>query len=447
MYCYINYMSPVHYPVSGGTAKDIADSLQNGIRTGGFVPDQALPSVRGLAEELAVAPGTVAAAYKLLGDRGFVVGRGRQGTVVRPRPSADSRSASAPVGPGVVDLASGQPAADLLPTIDPAGRTTGPAAAPDVLVRPELVAVARTRLTRDGVPADHLTVAGGGLDGIHRVLSAQLRPGDLVAVEDPGWPNALDLVAALRLRPWPMAVDESGPRPAALAAALRAGVRAVIVTSRAQNPTGAYVTAGRAAELRTVLAGHPETVVIEDDHAAELAGAELATLAGATRSWAFVRSTSKPYGPDLRLAVVAGDAATIAEVEARTAMTSGWVSTLLQGLVVQLWTDPAVAQTVRRAGLTYDLRRDGLLRALADRTITAIGATGINVWVPVPDETAVATRLLQDGWAIAPGARFRQASGPGVRITVSGLTEAAVPRLADDLAAALSGRRAGRPSS
>jgi DNA-binding transcriptional MocR family regulator len=268
------------------------------------------------------------------------------------------------------------------------------------------------------------------------VLSARLRPGDLVAIEDPGWGNALDLVAALGLRPYPLELDAEGPRPESLRAAVRAGARAVVVTSRAQNPTGAFLTHRRADELRSVLAETPQTLVIEDDHAAELAGVELATLAGTTEHWAFLRSTSKPYGPDLRLALVAGDEDTIARVDGRMRTSSGWVSTLLQRLVLDLWTSSEATAVVAAAGATYDRRRRGLITALAERGIIATGRTGVNVWVPVADETAVVTGLLRAGWAVAPGARFRQAASPGVRITISALTEATIPRLADDLAAA-----------
>ena len=95
-------------------------------------------------------------------------------------------------------------------------------------------------------------MTAGALDGIERVLTAHLRPGDRVAVEDPGWANLLDLLAALGFSAEPIRVDDDGPLAADVARALRRGVRAVVVTTRAQNPTGAAVSAARATELRAV---------------------------------------------------------------------------------------------------------------------------------------------------------------------------------------------------
>jgi DNA-binding transcriptional MocR family regulator len=108
-------------------------------------------------------------------------------------------------------------------------------------------------------------------------------------------------------------------------------------------------------------------LLIEDDHAAELAGVPLHTLCGVTRSWAFARSASKPYGPDLRVAVLAGDEATIARVVGRMRIGAGWVSTLLQQLLLRLWRDGAAEQTVTAAAAAYDWRRRGLCNALSAR--------------------------------------------------------------------------------
>ena len=259
-----------------------------------------------------------------------------------------------------------------------------------------------------------IAIAGGALDAIERLLGAHLRAGDKVAVEDPGWANLLDLLAALGLHAQPMPVDDEGPTTQGLKAALAAGVRAVIVTSRAHNPTGAAVTSARAAALRSILAEHPELLVIEDDHAAQLSVEPLHALAG--------RDPELGVRPVGEQAVRAGPAAgrgrrrreTIARVEGRQRLGTGWVSTILQRLVVALWTSPEVAALVDEARDSYEARRAALVAALTDRGLAASGRTGINVWVPVPDETAAVARLRDDGYAVAPGALFRLASPPGV---------------------------------
>jgi DNA-binding transcriptional MocR family regulator len=107
------------------------------------------------------------------------------------------------------------------------------------------------------------------------------------------------------------------------------------------------------------------------------------------------------------------------------------VSTLLQRLVVRLWRDPEVAAAVASAGESYETRRRALVAALAERGLGTGGRSGINVWVPVPDETRAVTALRDAGYGVAPGSLYRLASPPGVRITVSGLALADVGRLAD----------------
>ncbi|MDH6545804.1 DNA-binding transcriptional MocR family regulator [Streptomyces sp. SPB4] len=437
------------YRITGRRASDIAASIETGVGSGALAPGAVLPPMRELAGELGVNPNTVAAAYRTLRERGVIETDGRRGSRVRARPATAPRdSLRTAVPEGVRDVAEGNPDVSLLPSLDAALAAAARwyARKPPLYgqdpVLPDLARIARADLDADGVPAGPVAVTSGALDGIERVLAAHLRPGDAVAVEDPGWGAMLDLVPALGLRTLPVAVDDEGPVPAAVERALDEGARALVVTARAQNPTGAAVGAARARELRELLARHPGVLVIDDDHGHGIVDVPLCPLSGVTRHWALVRSTAKAYGPDLRLAVLTGDAVTLDRVRGRQRLGPGWVSRLLQRTVVELWTSGALdKEAVARS---YGLRRDGLIAALAERGVRAHGRSGMNVWVPVADETAVVTRLMTAGWAVTAGARFRVEAGPGVRITVSGLSPAEVGPLADAVAAAVRPASGGR---
>lgn len=213
---------------------------------------------------------------------------------------------------------------------------------------PDLLALAGAAFRADGVPDGALAVTAGALDAIDRILATQLRSGDAVAVEDPGWGSLLDLLPAHGLRTVPVALDDAGPLPASLAAALAAGARALVVTDRAQNPTGAALTASRAAELRTVLAEYPDTLLIEDDHGHGIVDLPFHGLAvgsdrrSVTTRWVVIRSMAKAFGPDLRLAVLTGDQDTVDRLLGRQRLDTGWVSHLLQCTAAELWrTDAA----------------------------------------------------------------------------------------------------------
>jgi DNA-binding transcriptional MocR family regulator len=148
---------------------------------------------------------------------------------------------------------------------------------------------------------------------------------------------------------------------------------------------------------------------------------------------------SKAYGPDLRLAVLAGDRRTIERVHGRLRLGPGWVSRLLQDLAVRMWCDGAATELVHQARGRYAHNRAALRDALAERDVKAHGRSGLNVWVPVPDETVAITRLLNAGWAAAPGTRFRMDTPPGMRITVADLKDDEIEPLADAIAEAIHG--------
>jgi DNA-binding transcriptional MocR family regulator len=92
---------------------------------------------------------------------------------------------------------------------------------------------------------------------------------------------------------------------------------------------------------------------------------------------------------------------------------------------------------VQRAAALYTERRDSLVRALAARDIVAHGRSGLNVWVPVPEEVPVVQSLLAAGFAVSAGERFRLRTGPAIRVTIATLAPAMVPALADAIVTSL----------
>lgn len=429
----------LQYPIAGEDARTIVESIEDGVQKGQIPHGAMLPTVRALATALKVSPTTVAAAYRTLRTRGILSAQGRRGTRISARPPVTSRPVVS-IPRGLRNLIQGSPDPQLLPDLR--------ALAPKLVLRPrlygettnrpQLLALAAEQFTADRIPARALAIMGGALDAIERVLQAHARPGDRVAVEDPGYSEIFDLLGALGLIAEPVAIDDHGLLPDRLEQVLKSGVVAAIFTPRAQNPTGAALDEPRARELRKVFDRYSDVMVIEDDHAGLVAGVPALTVCHEKKTrWAVVRSVSKSLGPDLRLAVVAGDTTTTARVEGRQSLGAGWVSHILQEIVENLWSDPATTKKLQVAAKTYKERREALIRALRAHGITAHGCSGLNVWIPVREEGSLITSLSAAGWAVRGGERYRIKSPSAIRVTIATLQPTEAVKLAEDIARSL----------
>jgi len=427
------------YRIKASGAAELARELEARVAAGELPPGQRLPPVRRLAAQVGLSPATVAAAIADLRRRGIVVSEPRRGVRIGSAPPLGIPVPAMPVPAGARDLSSGNPDPALLPDLR-AALAHAHAAGRRLYGEPQALAELLELAARQF--AEHLCVLSGAMDAIERVAQAHLRPGDRVAVENPGYAALYDVLRAQALELEPVPVDPRGMLPDQLELALARGASAVVITPRGQNPTGAALDAARAAELRGVLERFPQALVVEDDHLGALAGVPAHTLlrgaAESRRRWAVTRSVAKALGPDLRLAVLAGDAHTIARVQGRQQRGPGWVSHILQATVLELWRDPSVHELVERASATYARRRQLLLERLSEHGLPATGASGLNVWLAVPEEASVTGALMQRGWVLAPGAPHRlHGAAPALRITISTLLEPEAERLARDLAHAL----------
>lgn len=424
------------YHITGGSVEGITTSIEDGVVSGALPPGNALPSIRALAADLGVSPSTVAGAYRELRRRGVIVTHDRSKTVVSHRPPLRTR-VRPELPPGVTDLGSGNPDPRLMPDLTEALQSLTPpprryGEAPAV---PELTDRVRAWFERDGIDGE-LVVISGALDGLERALRVHLRVGDRVGLEDPGYTGMLDLVRALGLVPVPLGVDERGVLPDQLAAAAPS-LDALLLSPRAQNPTSAAIDATRADELRAAIAPHPALLVIEDDHASDIAGAPHHPIAPGRERWAVVRSMTKLLAPDLRVGVLIGDDSTVNRVAGHQTLGPGWVSHVLQHLTLALWERADDDGLLDHARATYATRRGAVVDRLRSHGVAATGESGLNVWVPVAEETPVVQSLLQRGWVVTAGEAYRIDASPGLRVTVAELEAEDGVRFADDLAEVL----------
>jgi DNA-binding transcriptional MocR family regulator len=427
--------------VTDRSARGIAAAVGRMVSGGELKTGARLPTVRALAAALGVSPMTVSEAWQLLIGDGLVETRGRGGTWIvdgaRTTGGFGSRRRTAATAAAVGwDLSTGVPDPALLPDLGPSlGRVGRRALTTSYLaeaVVPQLEELLRARWP---FTPEAMTVVDGAGDALDRIVSLTLRRGDRVAVEDPTYPPLLDLLAGVGAEVIGLELDAHGIRPAALAAAVKLGPVALYLQPRAHNPTGVSMTPSRAARLARVL--QPTgMLVVEDDHAGDIAVSPPVSLgAHLPDRTVHIRSFSKSHGPDLRLAAVGGAATVIRALEHRRRLGSGWSSRLLQHVLVELLTDEATTASVAAARASYASRREAAVGALRDRGVAVGGQDGINIWVPVADETHATLTLAAAGIGVAPGAPFSvSTTTPNhVRVT-AGLVAAGADRLADALA-------------
>lgn len=429
----------------GRSSRGIASAISRLARNGDLRAGERLPTVRALAERLGTSPTTVSEAWHALGRSGIIDPRGRLGTFVRDErmPMASRRYRTVTQRPSQyrLDLSTGVPDPDLLPDLRRAvERVSRRSLTNSYIDAPLLPALDEHLRERWPFPVEALTVVDGAMDALDRILSASIGMGDRVIVEDPSFPPVLDLLDQLGAQMVGVSLDAEGIIPSSLAAALRTSPVALVSQPRAHNPTGVSMSPTRGAELAALLRP-TQVIVIEDDHAGDIAVAQLASLGHYLPDrTVLVRSFSKSHGPDLRLAAIGGSAAVVVPLVERRLLGPGWSSRLLQAVLLEMLRDPVTVADVAAARVEYARRRSRLVGALTSRSVVTHGSDGINLWVDVASEQTAALSLLVDGIGAAPGSAFEiePSRQHHLRFTVGQLDDADIEPLADAIARAAS---------
>lgn len=431
--------------ITGSTASEIATSVRELRERGILAPGSSLPPVRDLAARLGVNRNTAVAAYRQLSQAGIVISRGRAGTVLVEHESPAQEGYAADTI--LRDIGTGNPDPQLIPS--PARvleRVVGrPVLYGEPVIDASLNTWARAWMTPDLPPSGfEITITSGAVDAVERLLAQALMRDDAVAVEDPCFLASINTVRLGGYRAVPVSVDAEGMTVDGLRAALEAGVRAIICTPRAQNPTGVSLSPARAAALRAVLAEHPYVLIIEDDHFSMLSQHPYESLIGPEhRRFALLRSVSKFLGPDMCLAVAATDPETAARLAMRLSPGTTWVSHLLQRLALGMLEDADSLVRIREAGRHYAEKNRAFATRLRERGLDAEYADGMNLWLQVSRPAqAVSEQLMRRGWLARTGDDFMidESARPShhLRLTVHDLDDADAAQLVDDIVNAAS---------
>ncbi|MBT2209505.1 MULTISPECIES: PLP-dependent aminotransferase family protein [Actinomadura] len=443
--------------------KDLAGQIYRQLRAaildGRLRAGEALPPTRELARRLEISRNTVAVAYDRLTAEGFLDGRVGAGTFVqeagpvsrgapeasplRPRPIWDEITVWPAWTPGVRwDFRVGVPDVRLFPYESwrriMAGRLRpsaldDPAAAGDPAGLLDLRrAIARhvgvSRSVRAG--AGDVVVTSGIQQALDLIVRVLLEPGDVVAVEDPGYPPARLLLTAAGMRVRGVPVDAEGLR----VDALPEDARAVYVTPSHQFPLGMPMSLPRRRALLD-WARRRDVVVVEDDYDTEYryAGRPIEPLQSLDEDGRvlYMGTFSKIMRPVLRLGFLVAPPSLHRAFRMARYVSSWHADMPTQAALARFIDEGLLARHLRRSRREYQARHERiteLVGAASGSGLTVIpSVAGLHLSATLPDGTddaALARRALAEGIGLFALSEFAVTGrgGPGLVLGYGAVT-------------------------
>lgn len=281
----------------------LAEQVAGMIRGGVLVPGDKAPSIRQASARFGVSPSTVFQAYYLLEGRGLIRARERSGYYVcenvarqLPQPTPTTPAATttevavadlvfcvldqisdtdiAPLGAAFPDsrlfplqrLGQSLSRANRVATSTTGFRSLSPGN--EVLRR----AIARRYMSAGlAISADEIIITNGAMEGLTLALQTLTKPGDIVAIESPGFYAALQIIQLLNLKAIeiPMSPTEGIDLVVLQTVLEENSISACWCMTSFQNPMGSTMPEPKKKELVDLLGKH-KVPLVEDDVYGEL---------------------------------------------------------------------------------------------------------------------------------------------------------------------------------
>jgi GntR family transcriptional regulator/MocR family aminotransferase len=379
-------------PAGRGLSVQLYEQVRDAIADGRIRPGDQLPPSRHLAQQLGLSRFTVTTAYSRLAAEGFIQGRRGGGSLVTPGPAPAPLPARRPApitpsrrftgwlpeqGPFTTgnvrfDLRAGLPDPALFPaqawrqrltaaatrTGTPTGQPAGEAELRSAIAR--WAARSRSVITDEAT----VVVTSGAQHAVDLVARVLLEPGDVVAVEDPGYLPVVSLMESLGARVAGVPVDRAG----IVVDRIPDAARLVYLTPSHQYPLGVAMSLRRRREL-LAWADQSNAAVIEDDYDSEFRYSDrplepIQRLAVGGRV-IYIGSFSKILSPALRLGFAILPPALAGPVTALRQLIDWHPPITAQFALAAFINDGLLDKHLRRARRIYQQRHRVLQAALA----------------------------------------------------------------------------------
>lgn len=404
-------------------SKQIYQSIVDRIRSGLLEEGSKLPSVRSLSKQLEVSLVTAVKAYKQLEQDGFATSIQGKGTFVKAKisekkkveaiPSYDwqlslqdylprSQFARYHIAPQKVHLSSSMIDPKLLPNryfehevqqvlsenpelLSIYGNVQG-----DNQLRSEMSAY----LKRSGVTStpENILVTSGLQQSIDLVARTFVGPGDVVVMEAPTYPGAIDIFRGRGATILTVPVDKDGMRIDILQNVCEKHKPKVIFTIPTfHNPTGFVMSLKRRKQLLDI-AGSIHSIIVEDDPCSEIYFEKKppVTLKSMDQfgNVIYLRGLSKTIAPSCRIGILTASSSIFNRLLAAKANADLGSPLLTQKAILPLINSKRMIDHSKKLRTALKIRRDlalDLLTSLSPEGVSwTIPEGGLNLWISLP---------------------------------------------------------------
>lgn len=239
------------------------------------------------------------------------------------------------------------------------------------------------------VSDENVCITRGSQMGLFLIASLLIQPGDVVVVEEPGYPLAREVFSYCGALIKPVAVDTDGLCTDSLEVLLKKQrIKAVFLTPHHQYPTTVTLQADRRIKLLQLASEHRFAIIEDDyDHEFHFARQPVMPLASVDREGhvIYTGSMSKLLAPAVRIGYIVAPPTFVQQLGQLRSIIDKQGDPILEQAVAELIEEGEIKRHTRRAHGEYQLRRNTLSLLLkqyfGDQVSFITPAGGLAMWL------------------------------------------------------------------